>query len=238
MMIMLLQRVEPRIPEMMDRDDNDPELLWQDLKNLRILNRLFGGYTALQRHFIPFFSRIASHRAVRVLDLATGSADHPVRLVELARKMGRSIEITAIDRHDQILAHARERVQGYPEITLSQADMRSLNFPPASFDIVLCSLALHHLETPDAIAVVREMYRLSTIGFIVNDLSRSVFAAWVVRLFTEVTMRNPLTLNDSYASVLRAFTSGEMSAMASAAGVPSFRIYRHAFFRLVLVGEH
>ncbi len=237
-MMMTLQRVEPDVPEMMDRDDNDPELLRQDLRNLRTLNRLFGGYAALQRHILPLLSRIEQHRVVRILDLATGSGDHPIQLIRLARALGRSFAITAVDRHDQILACARETTKEYPEITLAQADMRALNFPPASFDIVLCSLALHHLKTPDAIAVVREMYRLSTTGFIVNDLSRSTHAAWVVRLFTELTMRNPLTLNDSFASVLRAFTPAEMSAMASAAGVPAFRIYRHAFFRLVLVGEH
>jgi ubiquinone/menaquinone biosynthesis C-methylase UbiE len=234
---MPLQRVEPDIPEMMDRDDNDPRLLLQDLRNLRTLNRLFGGYGAIRRHFIPFLSRIDPRRVVRVLDLATGSADHPVRLVRLARSLGRSISVTAVDRHPQILADARERIKAYPEIVLVQADMRSLDYSEASFDIVLCSLALHHLNTADAIVVLREMQRLSRVGFIVNDLSRSYRAAWVVRGFTELTMRNPLTLNDSYASVLRSFTPREISSMASVAGIETYRVFRHAFFRLVLVGE-
>jgi hypothetical protein len=47
-----------------------------------------------------------------------------------------------------------------------------------------------------------------------------------------------MTLNDSYVSVLRAFTPAELREMAGEAGVPNPQIYNHPLFRLALVGEH
>lgn len=232
------RRFDPDVPEMMDLPNGDPRILDDDLRNLRILNALFGGHRAVRRHIIPMFTRVTNSRPIRVLDLATGSGDHPIQVLRLARTLQREIEVVAVDRNPRILQAARKLVQPYPNISICEADIRSLTYPEGSFDIVLCSLALHHFSTGDAVDLLSLMNRLSSIGFIVNDLNRTRIGAWTTRAFTAVAMRNPMTWNDSYVSFLRAFTATELLAMAREAGAQRCRVHHHPMFRLVLVGEH
>ncbi|MDH3253169.1 MAG: class I SAM-dependent methyltransferase, partial [Ignavibacteria bacterium] len=116
------RRFDPGVPEMMDRPVNDSRILSDDLKNLRILNALFGGYRAVRRHILPMFRQVDHGRPIRVLDLATGSGDHPIQLLRLSRSLEREIEVVAVDRNPQILRIASELVQHHPGISLREAD--------------------------------------------------------------------------------------------------------------------
>jgi ubiquinone/menaquinone biosynthesis C-methylase UbiE len=232
------RRFDQDSPELMDLPNPDPEILRQDLGNLRIINRFFGGLRAVRKHTIALIAKIDPAQTVQILDLATGSADHPISLVRLAQSLSRKIHITAIERNSLTLSIARERTAKYPEITIEQGDLLKLGYPPRSFDIVLCSLAIHHFSRSDAVRILRMMLEYSRVGLIVNDLYRTRPAAWIAWIYTHLTTRNPMTLNDSYVSVLRAFTPRELREMAAEAGMPNFQIFRHPMFRLVLVGGH
>ncbi|MBI3004746.1 MAG: methyltransferase domain-containing protein [Ignavibacteriales bacterium] len=234
--------VPPRLfdagePEMIDREDNDPALLEQDLRNLRVINRYFGGLSAVKRPLLCLIRQVPREKTLEILDLATGSADHPIEIAKLARSLSRSVRIVAVDKNAQILEIARRQAEGFPEITTMQEDLLQLDFADKSFDIVLCSLALHHFSNQDAIAVLSEMKRLSRVGFIVNDLNRSWIGACTAWFYTHATTRNPLTLNDSYISVLRAFTPAELSHLAEKAGISDIEVSTKLFFRLLLVGS-
>jgi len=232
------RQFDPDHPELMDLPDPDPQILRRDLENLRTINRYFGGLRAVRVHVIDLIQKIDPARTIEILDLATGSADHPIALVRLAQTMNRRIHITAVDRNPSMLGIARERAREYSEITFEQGDLLKLNHSPKSFDIVLCSLAIHHFSRTDAVSILRTMVGYSRVGIIVNDLYRSWPAAWTAWIYTHLTTRNPMTLNDSYVSVLRAFTPQELLEIADEAGVPNARIFSHPMFRLVLVGGH
>jgi ubiquinone/menaquinone biosynthesis C-methylase UbiE len=225
-------------PEFMDRPSNDPVLLRQDLINLRRINKYFGGITAVRSNLLSLLAGTEPAGEISILDIATGSADHPIEIVRMMRSHGQKVRITAIDKNPQILEIAKERVQSFPEIDIAFGDALALTYEDKSFDIVLCSLAIHHFSTEDAVGILRAMNRLSRLGFILNDLNRSTIAAWTVWLYTHLTSRNPLTLNDSYISVLRAFIPDELSVMSRKAGIQRFTIQTQPFFRLILIGYH
>ncbi|HLF20571.1 MAG TPA: methyltransferase domain-containing protein [Bacteroidota bacterium] len=223
-------------PEMIDRADHDTALLAEDLSNLRRINRYCGGISAIRTPLVKLFDQVPPLKTIEILDLATGSADHPVEILNLARKSHRTLRIVAVDKNPQILEVASHITRDYPEISLAKEDLLQLDFADKSFDIVLCSLALHHFSNEDAVKILHEMHRLSRVGLIVNDLNRSWIGAWTAWLYTHATTRNPLTLNDSYLSVLRAFTPEELREMAVNAGIREFEIMTKPFFRLILVG--
>jgi len=223
-------------PEIMDRPGNDPDLLADDLKNLRIINRCFGGLRAIRRNVLPLIDRIDTQREIEVLDLATGSADYPLDLAKWMRRLDRNVHIVAVDNNPFMVETARERTAAFPEITVNDMDVLSLAYPDRSFDVVLCSSAIHHFSRRDAVRLLREMCRLCRIGFIVNDLDRSRLGAWAAWFYGHLSTTNPITRYDSYVSVLRAFTKNELTAMSREAGIDSFIVERQAFFRLILVG--
>lgn len=230
------RRYDSSVLEMMDRPNADVSVLRDDLKNLRRMNKYFGGLAAVRTAMRPLLGQMDKEKTVEILDLATGSADHPLAVVELARHLGRRVRIVAVDKNPVMLQTARELTAGIPEISIEEGDILSPRYPDKSFDIVLCSLTLHHFSRADAVAILRNMARLCRVGLIVNDLRRSWLGAWMAWLYTHLTTRNPMTLYDSPLSVLRAFTLEELATMAEEAGINHTTITKQPLFRLVLIG--
>jgi 2-polyprenyl-3-methyl-5-hydroxy-6-metoxy-1,4-benzoquinol methylase len=93
----------------------------------------------------------------RVLDIATG----PGYIAEAFARAAR--EVVGVDLTDAMLAIGKERTtqRGLTNISFRAADAQHLPFENASFDVVVCRLALHHLQQP--IAVLREMVRVCRV---------------------------------------------------------------------------
>ncbi len=136
------RQFDPAEPELMDRPQPVTAELMSDLRNLRQLNRHFGSY-ALITHFLRRW--IQPGAQLRVLDLATGSGDIPRLVIDYARKVGATVTVEAIDQQSSTLEIARGLSAGYPEIDFKQGDVLSFG-EDGQYDIVLCSLALHHFD--------------------------------------------------------------------------------------------
>ena len=210
------------------------EELEESLADIRVVNRYLGNRRALLKHLS---AKIAGGGALDVLDVGTASADLPMAVVDWARSRGVQVDITAVDTNDRCIELARAQTAGYPEIKLKVADGLNLPFPDGSFDYVLCSKTLHHMNEQDAVRMIGEMLRVARRGYIIMDLRRSWIAYALVRILTTVFGRNRITRYDGPLSVLKAFTAAELAALASAAGAGSFAISREPFWLLVLSGE-
>lgn len=71
------------------------------LADIRKVNRFLGDYRATLKYFSSLVPADAGPLAgaIRVLDVACGSADIPVALVAWARRQGIHITVTAVDNH-------------------------------------------------------------------------------------------------------------------------------------------
>ncbi len=218
------RRFDPHLPEMMDRPDPDPEELREGLENLERINRHFGCYRMLK-----MFARawLRPGRAYRLLDLATGYGDIPRMIVRWARRHGIDVKIDAIDLQNPTLDLAREASRDYPEIDFIQADALAYE-APATYDVVLCTLALHHFSEADAVRLLRAASQLSHQHVVVSDLERSRFSQAGVWLMTQILYREPMTRHDARMSVERAFSHRELRDLAERAGWARFE-QRHFF---------
>lgn len=236
----LVERIWPLGPrregeELLDGAGHDPAELAANLRDIRRVNRLGGGTATVLRHLPALLATVPRERPARVLDLATGSGDIPLAAVRWARSVGRPLEVTASDLSAEILAAARQTLGHLPEVRFARYDARAVPLPDGAVDVVLCSLALHHLPPAEATAVLREMLRLGAVGFILNDVERSR-AGWVAAwAASRVGTRNRLTRHDMPFSVRRAYTAEEIAALLAAAGAAGARIHRHPLFRLAAV---
>jgi ubiquinone/menaquinone biosynthesis C-methylase UbiE len=203
--------------ELLDGPLDDPATLAGNLRDLRRINRLLGGIR-LSRHAIE---RLApGWTELDLLDVGTGAADIPTALLADARRRGRRLRVTAVDSRPEVLDAARrarpglERVLG---LSLATADGLRLDWPDGAFEIAHCSLVLHHLEPPDAIALAREMARVARRGIVVNDLARGRLHWLGAKALTTVLTRNAFTRHDGPMSVRRAYTRAEVRALLAAA---------------------
>ncbi len=212
------RRFDPAVLEMMDRPQPDLAELEPDLKRIRQLNRWFGSYRLI-RHFVRRWIKPGDN--VRIVDLATGSGDIPRLIVDYARKIGAKVEIDALDRQSATLEIAKKLSAAYPEISFQETNI--LDWSPAeAYDIVLCTLVLHHFSDEDAVRVLWRCRESSRDFVLVSDLRRGLLATVGVYLLTALIFREPMTRYDARLSAERAFSFSEMRKLAVRAGWQNF----------------
>jgi 2-polyprenyl-3-methyl-5-hydroxy-6-metoxy-1,4-benzoquinol methylase len=210
----------------MDRPQPVSAELESDLRNLRQLNRYFGSYRLVE-HFLRRWLKPRSK--MRILDLATGSGDIPRLIVDFARKIDATVTIDAVDQQEATIEIARGLSRGYPEIQFVPGDV--LTFSREPYDLILCSLALHHFSETDAVALLKRCSALSKKYVLVSDLRRGWLANVGVRLLTTLFFREEMTQVDARLSAERAFSFAELRSLAERAGWKNFGHARFAFAR-------
>jgi ubiquinone/menaquinone biosynthesis C-methylase UbiE len=209
------------------------------LADIRKVNRYLGDIRAIRKHFSARVAGIEASpgRPVKVLDVATGSADIPVAIVKWARRYGINVVVTAVDLNPIAVRDAAAFTQKYPEITVSIADGLSLPFEDGSFDIVLCIKTLHHFSKDDTIKLLKEVNRVASGGYIIMDLRRSWVAWGLITMITKFFSRNRLTKHDGPMSVLRSYTVPELDALAESAGLTGHTVVKEPFWLMVVTGR-
>jgi 2-polyprenyl-3-methyl-5-hydroxy-6-metoxy-1,4-benzoquinol methylase len=216
---------DPAVLEMMDRPQPVSAELERDLERIRQLNRWFGSYRLIG-HFVRRW--IKPGDKMRIVDLATGSGDIPRLIVDRARKIDAKVEIDALDRQSATLEIAKKLSAAYPEISYQETNILDWR-PIEAYDIVLCTLVLHHFSDEDAVKVLRRCWESSRHFVLVSDLRRGFLATVGVYLLTALIFREPMTRYDARLSVERAFSFSELRQLASRAG---WRNYGHSKFRV------
>jgi SAM-dependent methyltransferase len=214
--------------EMMDRPIDAPDELEGNLVDIEFANRWLGGIAPIRRE-------VRRTGARTVLDVGSGSGDIPHAIVRDARARSVDVRVTCLDHSDAMIAIARRRTGGDPALTFVRGEGERLPFADAAFDLVTCSLALHHFEPPAARELLREMRRVARITPIVGDLARSYLAYAGTWIFAHVTTRNRLTRHDAPLSVRRAYTPDEALALAREADWRAPRVLGEPFFRMTVL---
>jgi SAM-dependent methyltransferase len=203
------------------------------LENLACVNRRFGATRLVLHHLAALCG--GSPAPVSILDVGTGYADIPRAVARWARRRGRPVRITAMDRHAGTLALAGRACADYPEIRLQRGDALALPFPPQNFDVVLASQILHHMEGEEPVQLLRELARVARRGILVHDLRRGAWPQFLTRVALPLVTRSPVIRHDGPMSIRRGYLPAELLDLAREAGWRRPCLTRHAFFRLALL---
>lgn len=224
-----------RIPEWMDDAALDPAQHRQALRGLARLNR-FSGSAEILWPRIAQLAHAQRQGTIRILDIATGSGDIPMRLAAKAHRAGfHHVEFHGCDISPvavETATHAAAQAQ--LPVTFFSHDI--LAEPLAqSFDIVICSLFLHHLDQTDALLLLQRMRDATSRLLMVNDLVRSPWNYALVWLTSRMLSRSPVVHFDGPASVRSAFTLAEARTLAEEAGLSGVRVHDRFPCRFLLV---
>ena len=215
-------------PELLDIDLDDAHEVQESLHDMETLLQALGLGRGMLRHF-----KKMDRRSLRILDVGTGSGWLARLLRDTSRKMGREAEVVALDLSEVILNCARRTDSS--GICFVAGDATNLNFPPKTFDFVVCSTMLHHLSTPDAEKALREMDRVASGTWIACDLRRRPGAYLGARIVCSLFSRNRMTRHDGPLSFKRAFSRQEFRALT--AGMPHVQCETWGPLCLALVGS-
>lgn len=225
--------------EMMDDFSISDRRLERALVELRQVNRLLGGSRAILRELKPILAR-RKGGSLKVLDVGTGLADIPERIVMLGEQCGVRVSVTAIDANPATVAFARKSLDARtkPElrkrIDVRTGDVFHLSTNDGEFDVAIASHFLHHFYGEDAIRILREMNRVASEGVIINDLHRRWLAYAAIQGISKIMPVSAMFGHDGPASVRRGFTEPELRDLASKAGLRGYHVRRYWAYRLTL----
>jgi SAM-dependent methyltransferase len=223
------------IRELLDGNGLDDAALVRNLRDIRRINALLG-WRAYAVQAVARAVRSAGLRSFSLLDVASGSADIPLAIAEWARRAGLPCRVVASDLSPRIVAIAREQCTGVAGLSVECQDALALTHPAASFDLSLCTLALHHFAPEDAVAILRELARVGR-RVLVFDAARAWPAYAGVIVLTHLLPMDAVTRHDAPASVRRAYTAPELRALASRAGLRDAHVRMLFPYRLELVAD-
>ncbi|HEY7217292.1 MAG TPA: methyltransferase domain-containing protein [Candidatus Binatia bacterium] len=218
--------------ELMDLPISSQELLAGELKNLRRLNRWLGGYRGIETALADLV-REPRPEHLSLLDIGTGSADIPGRVVRWCRRRRIDVSIVALDLDPLATTLAAQAVKHYPEISVVRGDAAQPPFAPESFDVVLASQFLHHFSEEQVVALLKNWSQLARQAVIVSDLLRHPLAYYGAQVLPRLFTRNIMTLTDAPLSILRAFTLSEWRELCRRAAPDEFRVTPVFPFRVV-----
>jgi 2-polyprenyl-3-methyl-5-hydroxy-6-metoxy-1,4-benzoquinol methylase len=221
-----------RQPEVMDQPDLDPRQHAQALRGLARIN-LWSGSARLLWPPLRDLARRASG-PLRLLDVATGAGDVPVRLWLGARRAGIALDVAGCDRSPCAVEHARQRARDEgADVPFFIWD--ALTGPlPEGYDVVASSLFLHHLDEEQAVELLGRMKRAARRLLLVNDLERSLPGLVLAYVATRVLSASPVVHTDGPLSVRAAFTRREALKLAGRAGLAAATVERRWPFRFLL----
>ena len=214
-----------RQPEWMDQPGLDPAAHTQALEGLRRINALSGAVGSLLAP-IRSLARERNGQALRVLDLACGGGDNTIALAERARREGLTVRVDGCDLSPQAVAMASRssRERGLDGVFF-QAD--ALKDPLTdNYDVILCTLFLHHLDDEAAVDLLSRMGRASRQLVLINDLIRSPLGYGLAWVGCRLLSRSPIVHFDGPVSVQGAFRLPEVRDLAARAGLDGAVIRR------------
>ncbi|MDR2988139.1 MAG: methyltransferase domain-containing protein [Nocardiopsaceae bacterium] len=105
-----------------------------------------------------------------VLDVGCSSG-YLARL--LLRAVGRSGAVTGVDPSRAAIGYARRKSRRHANMSFTVGAAQRLDFPDGSFDVVTCTLALHHIPEAERADGMAEMFRVLRPGgeLLVADFS-------------------------------------------------------------------
>lgn len=198
------------VGELMDDPSLDPDEHARALRGLARLNAMSRAPSVLY----PILRREAARleRPLTIVDIATGSADVPVALLERASRDGVRFEITACDISPVALEHARDRASA-ANVKLATHQLDILNEGAPQADVLTCSLFLHHLSDAGVRLVLGKMALAASRMVLVSDLRRGPWGTALAAVIPRLVTRSHVVHVDGLRSARAALSIGEARAM-------------------------
>lgn len=214
-----------RVPQREELDDDtlSAEAAIESLRDLRWVNRWFGGVrttTSLLRRAM----RGSGLRSASVLEVAAGDGYSIMEAAKRLRREYLNVEPLCLDRRALCReAHCCERAV--------VGDALELAFPAESFDFVSCGLFVHHLAPEQVIRFVNRALTVARRAVLINDLRRSWLHLALVRAGMPI-FRSPVAFRDGLASVRQAYTPQELRELMRQSKAAHSELRTYYLFRM------
>ena len=218
-------------PEIMDDFSMEGEILRDALDKIAKINQLLGGNQLTLRGVQNLIATIPNETEITIVDVGCGNGDMLRTLSKYGLKHQLNFKLIGIDANAFTINHARELSINYPNISYYCEDVFGKNFAALKYDIVLCTLTLHHFKDNEIILLMTVFNTNSRIGMVINDLHRSAVAYRLFQVLCFIFRLNAMSREDGLVSILRGFKKNELVNFSQKLELKNYKVKWEWAFR-------
>ncbi|MCE2994353.1 MAG: methyltransferase domain-containing protein [Cyclobacteriaceae bacterium] len=221
--------------EIMDDLDCQGEVVDQTLRELDFINQWLGGNAVTLHALNKVLKNHSKNQEITIADLGCGSGEMLRLITKKMSQENRVLKLLGIDANPNIIEFAKTHSLKFDNISFEAVNIFSKEFRDRKFDIVLCTLFLHHFTEEQLVAIFKSLHQQTTIGIIVNDIHRHPLAYYSIKWLTQIFSKSAMVKFDAPLSVQRAFTKNELKDILSKAGITNYQLKWKWAFRWQLI---
>ena len=225
--------------ELMDDLNLASDDLKKNLDELEFINTTLGGYKVLTSALNTLYKENKiNKKSVTLADIGSGGGDTLRQIAKWFEKKNISAKLTGIDANDFMIHYAQNKSKNFTQISYEKLNVFDIDSENENkYDWATMSLFCHHFTDEELILIFKNIYKLTSKGFIINDLHRNPIAYYSIYFLTRLFNGSYLVKNDAPLSVLRAFKKKDLIDLVEKAGITKYRIKWQWAFRFQVIVE-
>jgi 2-polyprenyl-3-methyl-5-hydroxy-6-metoxy-1,4-benzoquinol methylase len=196
--------------EIMDDFEMKGDELTKSLDEIAQVNRLLGGNNVTLSGVKTLLQGISPEREITIADIGCGNGDMLRELAAFGKKHQLNLKLLGIDANYFTISHAKSLSANYTDISYECMDILDEAFREIDYDIVVCTLTLHHFKNDEILHLMKRFQEKAVIGIVINDLQRSALAYRLFQLFCAAFRLGKMSREDGLTSILRGFKRKEI----------------------------
>jgi 2-polyprenyl-3-methyl-5-hydroxy-6-metoxy-1,4-benzoquinol methylase len=196
--------------EIMDDFSLQGEELRSALDQIARINQLLGGNNLTLNGIKKLLKKSNNSQTIVIADIGCGNGDMLRMLAKYGQKKNLNFKLIGIDANAFTVDYAKEISSNYNNIEYICVDIFDEEFTTIKYDIILCTLTLHHFTNEQIKNIITIFNNNAAIGIVINDLHRSKLAYRLFELICFVFNLNRMSREDGLVSILRGFKKREL----------------------------
>ena len=211
-------------PELMDNFDMEGNILKDALDKIAKINQFLGGNKVTLEGVKNILKQHPVKDKITIVDIGCGNGDMLRLMADYLEKNNIKCDLVGIDANQFTVDYAKKKSVNYPNITYRCEDVFSNSFEKLEYDIVLCTLTLHHFKDDEIINLLKVFNANAKMGIVINDLQRSGISYRLFQGLCFVLGLNDMTREDGLVSILRGFKKPELEQFSKKLQLKNYSI--------------
>jgi len=196
--------------EIMDDFALEGEVLREALDKISQINQLLGGNHLTLQGVKRILGKVTESKKITIVDVGCGNGDMLRKLADFGSVNNLNFELIGVDANYYTINYAEQLSLEYKNIKYRCEDIFDKAFKELEYDIVLCTLTLHHFKDNAIINLISLFNKNAKLGVIINDLQRSAISYRLFQILCAVFRLEKMSREDGLISILRGFKKDEL----------------------------
>jgi 2-polyprenyl-3-methyl-5-hydroxy-6-metoxy-1,4-benzoquinol methylase len=215
----------------MDDFTLEGEVLRDALDKIAKINQFLGGNKVTLQGVKTLIKPNDTTKKITIVDVGCGNGDMLRTLAAYGNKNNLDFQLIGIDANTFTINYAHDLSIVYPNIRYRCEDVFEKSFEEIEYDIVLCTLTLHHFKDDEIIKLLKIFKAKAQLGIVINDLQRSALSYRLFQVLCFVFQLNAMSREDGLVSILRGFKKKELVAFSKQLHFKKYTIHWKWAFR-------